>query len=59
MDRPPPTLKKLPQKEERAPTTTARAEVVDILAIAVFTLLLKGEVPRSQRLEPERQGECS
>lgn len=45
--------------DARATAIAARAEVVDILATAVFTILLEGRAP-AQRPEPaEQQGESS
>lgn len=51
--------KQAPDAGDRAKAAAARAEVVDILATAVFTILLEGRAtaPKPERAEP--QGECS
>jgi hypothetical protein len=57
MDRPKP--QPASEKKERSSPTTVRDEVVDILANAVFTLILNEEAARVLRLERLRQSECS
>ncbi len=37
----------------------ARAEVVEILAGAIFTLLLEGRLPPPRHAKPEQHRECS
>ncbi len=44
---------------DRLSAATARAEVVDILATAVFAILLEGRAPRSKPERAEQQGRCS
>lgn len=43
----------------RAAAIAARAEVVDILATAVFAILLEGRTPAPEPEPAEQQGECS
>ena len=43
----------------RAQAAAARAEVVEILAGAVFTLLLEGRLPPPRSAKPEQHRECS
>ncbi len=43
----------------RTEAAAARAEVVDILAGAIFTLLLEGRMPPPRRAKPEQHRECS
>lgn len=42
-----------------AAAIAARAEVVEILATAVFAILLEGRAPTSNLDRTEQQGECS
>jgi hypothetical protein len=44
---------------ERASTATARTEVVDILAGALFTLLLEGRTTAPHEEEKQQLGEIS
>lgn len=60
MDRPTRSKREsLSRKKDRTAFTSVRAEVVDILASAVFALLLRGEAPAPRPPEAERQRECS
>lgn len=47
------------EADARAKAATARAELVDILAGAIFTLILKGEAPGLRPAGSEQHGECS
>lgn len=47
------------EQDERARAARARAEVVDILASAILTLILQGRMPPRPGPEAEQQGECS
>ena len=48
-----------PDDDARAAAIAARAEVVDILATAVFAILLEGRAPAPKPPPAEQQGECS
>jgi hypothetical protein len=45
--------------EDRAAAIAARTEVVEILAGALFTLLLEGRMPPARDDGEEQLGECS
>lgn len=47
------------EDEARAAAIAARAEVVDILATAVFTILLEDRAPALKPTPAKQQGECS
>ncbi len=47
------------EADARAKATAARAELVDVLAGGIFTLILKGEAPGLRAARPEQHGECS
>jgi len=48
-----------PEASARAKAAAGRAEVVEILAGAIFTMLLKGHVPPARAEGAEQLGECS
>jgi len=47
------------REEQRAMAVAARAEVVEILAGAIFTLLIQGETPGLITPKSRQQGGCS
>lgn len=48
-----------PDAGDRAKAAAARAEVVDILAGALFSLLLEGRLSPPKHSRPEQHRECS
>jgi hypothetical protein len=46
-------------EQDRAATAAVRAEVVDILAGAIFTMILDGHLPPPRAEQPKQIGDCS